>query len=69
MEDYRTYELTELVDLLAKRTATYTQLMADGYSDGEEFAQIEKDILGLQKEILRKMGIDDPPDKLSTDKL
>jgi hypothetical protein len=68
MEDYEGYGLTEMVDLLAKRTTIYTQMMADGFSDGEEFAHIEQEILLLQKTILKKMGVNDPPDRLSTDK-
>jgi hypothetical protein len=56
MEDYLDYELTELIDMLAERTATYTQLMSDGFHNGEEFAQIGEEILEIQKAIWVKMG-------------
>jgi hypothetical protein len=56
MEDYLDYELTELIDMLAERTATYTQMMSDGFQNGEEFAQIGEEILEIQKAIWVKMG-------------
>lgn len=56
MEDYLDYELSELVDMLAERTATYTQLMSDGFHNGEEFAQTGEEILLIQKAIWVKMG-------------
>ena len=56
MEDYLSCELTELIDTLAERTATYTQMMSDGFQNGEEFAQIGEEILEIQKAIWVKMG-------------
>lgn len=56
MEDYHEYELTALIDMLAERTATYTQMMSDGFNNGEEFAQTGEQILLIQKAIWVKMG-------------
>lgn len=63
MEDYMNYELATLVDLLADKTEAYTHLMGEGYSSGENFAQVAEDILAIQHAILRKMGVDHPPDE------
>lgn len=62
MEDYLDYELSELIDMLAERTATYTQMMSDGFHNGEEFAQTGEEILKIQKAIWVKMGFASGPD-------
>jgi hypothetical protein len=48
----------ELVEELARLTNIYTQMMTDGFTNGEEFAHIEQRILSLQKTILIKQGVD-----------
>ncbi len=56
MEEYLDYKLSELIDLLAERTAQYTQMMSEGFHNGEGFAQIGEQILQIQKAIWVKMG-------------
>lgn len=62
MEEYLNYELATLVDLLAEKTEAYTHMMGDGYLSGENFAQVAEDILAIQHAILKKMGVEHPPD-------
>lgn len=63
MNDYTQYELTILIDLLAKQTAVYTKLMSDDFRNEEEFAQTAQDILDLQRAIWLKMGFGTDGDK------
>lgn len=62
MDDYMNYELATLVDLLAEKTEAYTHMMGDTYPPGENFAQVAEDILAIQRAILKKMGVEDPPE-------
>jgi hypothetical protein len=57
MNDYTSYDLPLLIDLLAKQTAVYTKLMSDDFRNEEEFAQTAQDILDLQRAIWIKMGL------------
>lgn len=63
MEDYTDYELSALIDLLAERTARYTEMMKEGFHHGKEFSQIGEEILAIQQAIWKKMGFDDPAQK------
>ena len=54
MQDYLNLELATLVDMLAENTQQYTQLMAEGFKNGEEFSHIEQKILSLQQAIQAK---------------
>jgi len=65
MNDYTGYELTELIDLLAKQTAVYTKLMSDDFRNEEEFAQTGQDIHDLQRAIWLKMGFGENEDNIS----
>lgn len=56
MKDYLDYELSELIDLLAERTARYTNMLNDGFHHGEEFAHIGDQVMLIQQAIWNKMG-------------
>ena len=59
MTDFSVYELTELIDRLAKYTANYTRMLSDELRDEEEFAQIGEEIIALQDAIWQKLGFDE----------
>ena len=59
MTDFSVYELTELIDRLAKYTANYTKMMSDELRDEEEFTQIGEEIIALQNAIWQKLGFDE----------
>jgi hypothetical protein len=58
---YINFELPVLVDLLAKHTTEYSQLIADGQFNSENFVKCRNTIVDIQKAIqlrmkLRKQG-------------
>ncbi len=58
MADEENHTVPELVEELAKLTNIYTQMMTEGFTNGEEFSHLEQRILHLQKTILIKQGVD-----------
>jgi len=59
MIDFSVYELTDLIDILAKQTANYTSMMSDELRDEEEFTHIGEEIIALQNAIWQKLGFDE----------
>jgi len=51
MSDYLNLELATLLDLLAENTRQFTQLMSEGFKNGEEFSHMEQKIISLQQAI------------------
>jgi hypothetical protein len=58
MEEFKTMETAALLDLLAKHTTEYSNLLADGIMD-ERFLGAQATIILLQSEILCRVAVID----------
>jgi len=61
MLNYRTTELTALLEQLAKFTADYTSLLTEN-GDRQQLDRLEKEILKMQKEVNQRKKLSQYPD-------